>query len=139
MNRSLAVLVVAVLALGACTWVPMEPGAARVQVLAANASASGCTQLGEIAVSVKDRVGLYERSELKVRDELETLARNEAVDMGADAIRPLDEPVAGEQRFLAFRCGAAMPARSRPTTQSQAPANQPLQVEDVQTFPVQDD
>ena len=136
MNRYFSVVAIATLALalGACTWVKMEPDAARVRVLAAGATTQGCAPRGEIGVSVKDRVGLYQRGDLKVRDELETLARNEAVRLDADSIQPLDEPVAGEQRFAAFRCGSTAPAirRAAPVV---APADQPLQLEEAETFP----
>jgi len=40
-----------------------------------------------------------------VREELETLARNEAPGLGADTLQPLEEPRDGEQRFAAYRCG----------------------------------
>src|SRR5260221_2963542 len=55
-----------------CTWVKMEPGAAQVRVLPIGQQTASCKRLGEIAVSVKDRVGPYERNSLAVRDELET-------------------------------------------------------------------
>ena len=135
MNRYLAVLALSSLILGACTWVKMEPGATRVRVLSADATTQGCTPRGEIGVSVKDQVGLYQRSDLKVRDELETLARNEAVRLDADAIQPLEEPALGEQRFAAFHCGNAMPTRARP--RAQTPTTQPLEMEEAETFPVQ--
>ena len=87
----------------ACTFVHMAPGAARVKVLAA--APSSCEKRGEVEVSVKDRLGPYERSESQVRDELETLARNEAPGVPADTLQPLGEPSAGTQRFAAWRCG----------------------------------
>lgn len=138
MNRPLLSLALLSLAFSSCTWVKMEPGATQVRVLAAAADTSACVLRGEIGVSVKDRVGLYDRKELKVRDELETMARNEALDLDADAIKPLDEPIAGEQRFSAFRCGASMPSRRAPASAAPvaAPTAQPLQMEDAETFPV---
>ena len=139
MKPFLPLAIAATLALGACTWVKMEPEGARVRVLAADAVTDGCTARGEIGVSVKDRVGLYHRNELKVIDELETMARNEAVSLSADAILPLDEPSAGEQRFAAFRCGSAMPSSSTRPAPAVAPATRPLQVEDVETFPVREE
>lgn len=139
MTRFLPLAAAATLALGACTWVKMEPDGARVRVLAADAATHGCTARGEVGVSVKDKVGLYRRNDLKVRDELETMARNEAVSLSADTIKPLDEPYAGEQRFAAFRCGSALPA-SRNTTQPPAPpASQPLQVEEAETYPIREE
>lgn len=123
------------LALGACTWVRMEPEAARVRVLPAGASVQGCTPRGEIGVSVRDRVGLYQRNELKVRDELETLARNEAPGLGADTIQPLEEPSLGEQRFAAFRCGMRTSPRAQTRPQPSAAAPR----EAVETYPIRND
>jgi hypothetical protein len=143
MTRMRIAMTLPVLLLGACTWVKMEPGGTRVRVLALDAPVDGCTRLGEVGVSVKDRVAFYQRNDLKVRDELETLARNEAVGLGADAIRPLEEPAAGEQRFTAYRCGTAAPGRSRApaggTDATTPPASQPLQLEEAETYPVRDD
>ena len=53
---------------------------------------------------MKDRIAFYERNHLKVREELETLARNEAPGLGADTVQPLAPPESGEQRFIAWRC-----------------------------------
>ncbi len=94
-------LLAALLATSGCTFVHMAPGAAEVKVLAA---APGCEKRGEVEVSVKDRLGPYERSESQVRDELETLARNEAPGVGADSISPITPPRDGEQRWAMWRC-----------------------------------
>lgn len=90
----------------ACTWVHMAPGASAVRVISAGAAPVGCEKRGDIAVSVKDKVAFYERNDLRVREELETLARNEAPGLQADTVQPLAEPFDGEQRFAAWRCGA---------------------------------
>lgn len=95
----------AFLLLPACTFVKMGPGADRVRVLRADQDASACEKRGEIAVSVKDRLGPYERNEIRIIDELETLARNEAPGLGADTVQPLAPPKDGEQRWRALRCG----------------------------------
>jgi hypothetical protein len=95
------------LALSACTFVKMGPGADRVRVLRADQDVSHCQKRGEVEVSVKDRLGPYERDEIRVIDELETLARNEAPDLGADTIQPMGPPKDGEQRFRALRCSGA--------------------------------
>ena len=89
-----------------CTWVHMAPGASAVRVISAGAAPAGCERRGEVTVSVKDRLGFYERNDLRVHEELETLARNEAPGIEADTIQPLAPPSDGEQRFLAWRCGA---------------------------------
>lgn len=139
MIRMRLAIALPVLLLGACTWVKMEPGGTRVRVLALDAPVDACTRLGEIGVSVKDRVAFYQRNDLKVRDELETMARNEAIGLGADAIRPLEEPAAGEQRFTAYRCGTAAPGQSANPGRAVPPASQPLQLEDAETYPIREE
>lgn len=110
-----AVLATAVLATG-CTWVHMAPGASAVRVISPGSAPAGCDKRGEITVSVKDRLGFYERNDLRVREELETLARNEAPGLQADTIQPLAAPTDGEQRFSAWRCGSRAAAPARATT-----------------------
>ena len=89
------------MSLPACTFVHMAPSATNVKVLA---TAPACERRGEAEVSVRHKVGFYERSEAQVRDELETLARNEAPGVGADSISPLGQPVDGTQRWALWRC-----------------------------------
>ena len=94
---------VAATLLSSCTWVHMAPGASAVTVVAA--APSGCEKRGDIEVSVKDRLGPYERNSLRVHEELETLARNEAPGLNADTVQPLAAPNDGVQRYAAWRCG----------------------------------
>lgn len=94
--------VVLLVGLSGCTFVHMAPGATKVKVLAA--APANCEKRGEVEVSVKDRLGPYARSEAQVRDELETLARNEAPGLSADNISPLTPPNDGEQRWAMWRC-----------------------------------
>ncbi len=101
--RIATLAIVLLLPLAGCTWVPMAPGAGAVQVLPAGA-APACEKRGEVSVSVKDSVAFYERNALRVRDELETLARNEAQGIGANTVQPLGQPANGEQRFSAWAC-----------------------------------
>ncbi len=91
-----------VLATGACTWVHMAPGASAVKVL--TAAPSGCEKRGDITVSVTSKVALYDRNALRVREELETLARNEAAGIDADTVNPIDQPANGNQTFAAWKC-----------------------------------
>jgi hypothetical protein len=96
-------LLITVLAsLSACTWVHMAPGASAVRV--ASAAPSGCQKRGEVEVAVKHSIAFIDRNPLRVREELETLARNEAPGLQADTIHPLSEPVRGAQRWAAWRC-----------------------------------
>ena len=105
--RIASLSVVLLLSLSACTFVKMAPGAAEVRVVAPDKNMAACEKAGEIEVSVKDRLGPYSREEMSVRDELETLARNEAPALHADVIQPKTEPADGEQRFVAYRCAGA--------------------------------
>lgn len=107
--RILATALLLIPLVSACTWVKMAPGGAEVRVARAGQDMSVCEKRGEVSVSVKNRLGPYERNDIKVRDELETLARNEAPGLQADTVQPKGEPADGEQRFLAFRCGSARP------------------------------
>ena len=50
-------------------------------------------------------LAFYDRNQRKVRDELETLARNEAPGINADTVQPLGPPSDGSQRYAAWRCG----------------------------------
>ena len=127
-------LLCAVLAtLAGCTWVKLEDGGARVRV-AYDGRVDGCDKVGDVGVSVKDRIGPYDRSNLKVKDELETLARNEAASLPADTLVALGEPRDGEQSFAAYRCGSNRPARAARTAEQPAPARG--KGEEAQTYPV---
>jgi hypothetical protein len=114
------------LVLTACTFVKMAPGGAQVQVARSDRDLSACEKRGEIAVSVKDRLGPYSRDPIRVRDELETLARNEAPGLQADTVQPKTEPADGEQRFLAFRCVGAKPAAAIESAQPATAETIPL-------------
>lgn len=104
MSRSLSVLILLSLPLAACTWVPLEPEAKQVRVVPAGDTPTGCTRAGEIEVSVQHAVGFYDRDPLKVRDELETLARNKAPGVPANTLQALGEPRDGTQNFAAWNC-----------------------------------
>ena len=101
--RKLLVLAL-LLPLSACTWVHMAPGASAVKVLAAGPAPAECENRGEVEVSVKDSLSPYERNPLRVRDELETLARNEAPGLNGDSVQPLDGPEDGRQRYAVLHC-----------------------------------
>jgi hypothetical protein len=117
----------------ACTWVNPSAGGEGVRV-AYDGNVSGCRNAGEVGVSVTDKVGFYHRSDLKVRDELETLARNEAATLPADTIKPLEEPHDGAQKFQAYVCGRTL-VRQRNVAHDQPP---PPSNDGTQTFPVKE-
>ena len=120
-------MLMAVLAAGGCTWVQMAPGASSVRVIDGSGPPAGCEKRGEVEVTVKNKVAFYERNQLRVREELETLARNEAIGLQADTVQPMGGPMNGSQRFAAWRCGARRGAA--------APAVQPA-TGSAQTYPI---
>jgi hypothetical protein len=90
--------------LPACTWVKSTNSGDAVHV-AYDGNVAGCRDAGQVNVSVADHVAFYHRPSLKVRDELETLARNQAASIPADTIRATSDPVDGSQTFEAYVCG----------------------------------
>ena len=130
MRSALAVALAAALA-GGCSFVQMAPGGEEVRVVAAGQLPAGCVKRGEVEVSVKDRLGPYERDEMRVRDELEVLARNEAPGLGADTVQPKGPPDDGAQRFLAFACG--------PGASAAPPQADPAARQEAETAPLQDE
>ena len=89
--------------LSACTWVPLTEEGARVQLRTLE-QAHACEQKSRVTVSVKDKIAGMARNEDKMRGELETLARNEAAQVGGNAVAEESEPTDGRQVFLIYRC-----------------------------------
>ena len=135
MKRILVVVLAAALPLGACSWgIRLDSGGQKVRTVW-NGDVSGCADKGRVTVSVLDHVGPMNRNDLKVRDELEVMARNEAADIGADTIKPIGDPRDGEQSFSAFHCGRAIADGPAPRTRiEQRDANGTA----TQTYPVKD-
>jgi Domain of unknown function (DUF4156) len=102
------ILSVTFIALSACTFVKMAPGGDAIKVAAIGKDLSACEKRGDIAVSVKDRLGPYERNATRVKDELEILARNEAPGLKADTVQALFEAEDGSQKWHAYRCNGAV-------------------------------
>lgn len=131
MKRILILL--AVLPITACSWgIKLDSGGSKMRV-AWNDDVSRCRDLGKITVSVLNSVGPVDRSKIKVNDELEIMARNEAAGMGADTVKPLGDVRNGEQSWGAYACGsAAAPQRAnnRPATRN---------ADGVETFPIKGD
>ena len=136
-------LLASVVLLGGCTWgINPVPGSENVRT-AWSGDVSNCRDLGKITVSVTDHVGPVDRNDIKVRDELQVQARNSAVDMKADTIKPLADPVDGSQPWEAYYCGNRMVGPSAPPPvqgapqqpQQPPPPQQPQQNGGFQTYP----
>ncbi|WP_075188024.1 DUF4156 domain-containing protein [Teredinibacter haidensis] len=105
MKSTKLIVITAVLALTAtsCTWVKPVEGTEAVALVKANA-VQNCKKLGKATVSVKGKVGFFNRKAKKVSEELLTLARNEAVSLGADTIVSDSVADAGKQSFSLYQC-----------------------------------
>lgn len=131
MRKTLLLLVPTVL-LGACSWGIVLDDAGKQVRTAWSGDVSQCRDLGKVTVSVADHIGPVDRNGIKVRDELEVMARNEAAKMHADTIKPLGDPVDGEQPWGAYQCGALRPAAGAAPNTPSAPA----QSGGTTTFPI---
>jgi len=128
--RKTLLLVVPTLLLGACTWgITPTPASQNVRT-AWNDDVSACKDLGKITVSVMDHVGPVDRNDIKVRDELQVMARNEAATMHADTIKPLGEPKDGAQPWGAYQCG------SRALGPAGKPSSAPVDSGATKTYPI---
>jgi hypothetical protein len=116
--------------LSACTYgIVLDPGGQSVRVAwNGNTGIRPCRDVGKVTVSVLSRIGPVDRNDIKVRDELEIMARNQAAQMHADTITPLGEPRDGEQSWEAWQCGTVVPATPSSRPSSGAP------VEDVPAY-----
>ncbi|PNS08664.1 DUF4156 domain-containing protein [Solilutibacter silvestris] len=103
MHRFALTSIAAALVLAGCSLAPMTPEAERVQVVAA--APTGCAPAGRVEVSVTSGFAMVKRNQLRVKDELETLARQEAAKIGANTVSPREAPSAdGSQSFEVWRC-----------------------------------
>lgn len=89
--------------LAGCTWVEMTPEAERVRIVPADRVAD-CRQIGTLSTYTKAKVAGVSRNDEKVKEELDTLARNEAAEMGADTIVADSEVSNGRREYVVYRC-----------------------------------
>ncbi len=99
-------LLTGLLAASGCTWVQPSPGASQVTLVMPQ-HVSHCQSLGTSISQVKAQVGPIHRNESKVQEELLTLAKNSAVEMGGDTLIAEGPPTQGSQRFRIFKCQQA--------------------------------
>ncbi len=100
-NAILGVAMTAVL--GGCSFVTVDPGAEDVLVLEAERT-NDCERLGQTRVSVATSIGFIKRGKPAISENLETLARNSAAEMGGDTITAETEVSEGKQTFGIFNC-----------------------------------
>jgi len=91
------------LLLPGCAFVSLAPEAEAVRMVDEQAAA-GCKELGTTRVEVLDKVGFISRSSQKVSDELDTLARNAAIDLQGNAVVPSGPIAEGKRSYRVLRC-----------------------------------
>lgn len=130
-TMKIAFAILTTLVVSACSWGIKLDSAGRGVRVAWQDDVSQCRLIGAISVSVLGKVGPVDRNALKVSDELEVMARNQAATMQADTVKPIDKPTDGEQNWNAYDCGnSASRAPSQPRNTQKAEA--------VETYPIKD-
>ncbi|MFD2231171.1 DUF4156 domain-containing protein [Alkalimarinus sediminis] len=86
-----------------CSFVELKPDADAVRVLTAD-QAANCKSVGSVTTKVVDEVLLISRNEETMAEELEVLARNEALHSGANAIVPISDIEEGRRTYKAYLC-----------------------------------
>lgn len=104
--KKVFIVVLSSLVLQACTWVELSPQGEKVRVASAE-QVTQCKNVGKTTVSVKAELGGVVRNKEKVQTELETLARNAAIDLNGDTVVPAGESVDGKQTFNVYLCTPA--------------------------------
>ncbi len=86
-----------------CTWVEPTPMGQGVTV-AKSIHVKECKHVADTQSQVKSTVGPLNRDEQTVVEELTTLAKNQAADLGGDTIVALTAPQNGMMKFAIFNC-----------------------------------
>ncbi|MDX1399049.1 MAG: DUF4156 domain-containing protein [Oceanospirillum sp.] len=100
--KTLLLISVSALATG-CTWVKPVEGSDQVK-LVSQANVAGCKKLGHTTSFVKNKVAGLTRNQEAVSEELVTLGKNEAVNMGGDTIVQVDPLKDGKVGFDIYKC-----------------------------------
>jgi len=87
----------------ASSLIGVHPGAERVSLANSNQVAA-CQSKGKTTVSVLTVVGFINRSAEDVEDNLYQLARNDAVDAGADTLVKGESKEFGKRTFEMYKC-----------------------------------
>ena len=102
-SKSLVFLPLLATLISGCSFVELKPEADTVKTLTAD-QAVNCKSVGTATTKVIDEVMLISRNEETMAEELEILARNEAIKSGANAIVPISEIEEGQRTFKVYIC-----------------------------------
>ena len=98
-----AVMLLSIISISACTWVKPTPDSDMVRVAPLD-RVTDCKKLGSVKTHTKDKISVVNRKAEKVGTELETIARIDAAEMGADTIVATTKVVDGQQSFDVYKC-----------------------------------
>jgi hypothetical protein len=87
----------------ASTIIGVHPGADRVS-LAEAGQVSTCQSKGKTIVTVLSKIGIFDRLEENVEEDLYQVARNNAVDDGADTLVKGESTQFGKRTFSMYKC-----------------------------------
>lgn len=99
----LVVFVVVMGMLVSCTWVRLTKDGEAVAVKTAD-QVVDCKKVAKATASLRNKVMGIERNAEKIQAELETLARNKAVEYGGNAVVASSKVVEGIQTFDVYIC-----------------------------------
>lgn len=98
-------IVLLALPLSACAnWVQLTPKGAEVELVGDASRVASCVRIGRAKVQTLGKIIVVERGGQRLQDELLTLARNEAADLGGDTVVPESLMANGAQVFGVFKC-----------------------------------
>lgn len=104
MNKLMSLVLLAAVLMSGCAWVKPTDSGVLVRVKSFE-QIKTCEKIGGTTVAVMHEIAFVARSEQKVAEELETLARNSGADMGGNTVVAVSKIIDGEQAFNVYRCG----------------------------------
>lgn len=103
MKKTMLLGLAATVLVSGCSFVKLSPHADDVLVLKPHQTRE-CEQLRRSSSQVLDKVWFVNRNRERMAEELETLARNTAAELGGNAVVVDSEIEAGRQRFIIYNC-----------------------------------
>ena len=97
-------LCLAIVCLPACTWVEVTKEAQQV-TLVKEFNVKDCLKLGTTSATTTYKIGIIIREDETVTEELITVARNRAAELGGDSIVSKGVAVEGKMSFDVYKCG----------------------------------
>lgn len=99
----LVIILLGLAILSACTAIKLSPEGKNIRILGSR-DVVACKVIGKTTATVTDKVIGLKRKEHIIRNELETLARNAAANMGGDTIVAKGKLEGGIQVFKVYKC-----------------------------------